>query len=180
MLGAHLLASSESAVASAKTRIPLAKRIRPRPMVNAQMRRRLTAGRIPILSASRLTAGAAGLLILSPCAERPARSGELWRKGWDSNPRTTCAVAGFQDRCLKPLGHPSISLILLNKSRYSLKPQSAAESILAPPLCAPARPKREGGADKGPRATASRMGGTVLRLLSGPRRRSGFPKHGGC
>ncbi len=31
--------------------------------------------------------------------------------GWDSNPRGTCAPAGFQDRCLKPLGHPSNKLI---------------------------------------------------------------------
>jgi hypothetical protein len=31
----------------------------------------------------------------------------LWRKGWDSNPRWACTHAGFQDRCLKPLGHPS-------------------------------------------------------------------------
>src|SRR5450759_4307054 len=30
-----------------------------------------------------------------------------WRRGWDSNPRTTCAVAGFQDRCDEPLCHPS-------------------------------------------------------------------------
>ena len=29
--------------------------------------------------------------------------------GWDSNPRGACAPAGFQDRCLKPLGHPSVS-----------------------------------------------------------------------
>ena len=31
------------------------------------------------------------------------------RKGWDSNPRYPCGYAGFQDRCLKPLGHPSKS-----------------------------------------------------------------------
>jgi hypothetical protein len=31
----------------------------------------------------------------------------FWRKGWDSNPRYPCRHAGFQDRCLKPLGHPS-------------------------------------------------------------------------
>lgn len=31
-----------------------------------------------------------------------------WRKGWDSNPRYPCRHAGFQDRCLKPLGHPSL------------------------------------------------------------------------
>ena len=32
----------------------------------------------------------------------------FWRKEWDSNPRWTCAHGGFQDRCLKPLGHLSI------------------------------------------------------------------------
>jgi hypothetical protein len=31
-----------------------------------------------------------------------------WRMGWDSNPRRACTLAGFQDRCLKPLGHPSL------------------------------------------------------------------------
>jgi hypothetical protein len=31
----------------------------------------------------------------------------LWRRGWDSNPRTGCPVAGFQDRCFQPLSHPS-------------------------------------------------------------------------
>ncbi len=30
-----------------------------------------------------------------------------WRMGWDSNPRDACTPGGFQDRCLKPLGHPS-------------------------------------------------------------------------
>jgi hypothetical protein len=33
----------------------------------------------------------------------------IWRKGWDSNPRYPCRHAGFQDRCLKPLGHPSVT-----------------------------------------------------------------------
>ena len=33
--------------------------------------------------------------------------GLKWRTGWDSNPRWTRAHGGFQDRCLKPLGHPS-------------------------------------------------------------------------
>src|SRR3546814_11990785 len=31
-----------------------------------------------------------------------------WRKRWDSNPRTGCPVAGFQDRFLKQLGHSSM------------------------------------------------------------------------
>jgi site-specific DNA recombinase len=34
--------------------------------------------------------------------------GLKWRKGWDSNPRWSCPHGGFQDRCLKPLGHPSL------------------------------------------------------------------------
>ena len=36
--------------------------------------------------------------------------GLKWRMGWDSNPRRACTLAGFQDRCLKPLGHPSNQL----------------------------------------------------------------------
>jgi site-specific DNA recombinase len=31
-----------------------------------------------------------------------------WRMGWDSNPRGPCEPAGFQDRCLQPLDHPSV------------------------------------------------------------------------
>jgi hypothetical protein len=27
--------------------------------------------------------------------------------GWDSNPRRAFTLAGFQDQCLQPLGHPS-------------------------------------------------------------------------
>ena len=33
-----------------------------------------------------------------------------WRSGWDSNPRKTFAFGGFQDLCLKPLGHRSTFL----------------------------------------------------------------------
>jgi site-specific DNA recombinase len=31
-----------------------------------------------------------------------------WRMGWDSNPRRACTLAGFQDRSLQPLDHPSV------------------------------------------------------------------------
>ncbi len=34
--------------------------------------------------------------------------GLKWRMGWDSNPRWRRRHAGFQDRCLQPLGHPSL------------------------------------------------------------------------
>ncbi len=27
----------------------------------------------------------------------------LWRRGWDSNPRSACADACFQDKCTSPL-----------------------------------------------------------------------------
>lgn len=32
--------------------------------------------------------------------------------GWDLNPREDCSPAGFQDRCLQPLSHPSIRFFL--------------------------------------------------------------------
>ncbi len=31
---------------------------------------------------------------------------EEWREEWDSNPRASCPANGFQDRRLRPLGHP--------------------------------------------------------------------------
>ena len=30
-----------------------------------------------------------------------------WRREWDSNPRYSRPYSGFQDRRLRPLGHPS-------------------------------------------------------------------------
>jgi hypothetical protein len=46
----------------------------------------------------------------SPTPKRARIPKKTWcyqRMGRDSNPRWTFAHAGFQDRCLKPLGHPS-------------------------------------------------------------------------
>ena len=48
----------------------------------------------------------------APSADRPTRAArllwcEIWRSRWDSNPRYPCEYGGFQDRCLKPLGHRS-------------------------------------------------------------------------
>jgi hypothetical protein len=40
----------------------------------------------------------------------------LMAEEWDSNPPWACVHGGFQDRCLKPLGHPSKSLIFEAKS----------------------------------------------------------------
>ncbi len=50
-----------------------------------------------------------------PLSERPrtSRVSQLqlqnWRREWDSNPRYSCPYSGFQDRRLRPLGHPSYS-----------------------------------------------------------------------
>ena len=37
---------------------------------------------------------------------------KIWRRGWDSNPRTSCPVAGFQDQCFQPLSHLSTKNML--------------------------------------------------------------------
>ena len=42
-----------------------------------------------------------------PRRKSPLNTATRVRRGWDSNPRATYAAAGFQDRCLQPLGHPS-------------------------------------------------------------------------
>lgn len=55
------------------------------------------------------------------------RSMFLWRKGWDSNPRCPCRHAGFQDRCLKPLGHPSKPLTLFSYSRTAASQSEATQ-----------------------------------------------------
>ena len=50
-----------------------------------------------------------GALVMTTCYLTIA-SGTInldWRMGWDSNPRDACTPAGFQDRSLQPLGHPS-------------------------------------------------------------------------
>ena len=48
------------------------------------------------------------------------------RMGWDLNPRTTFAVAGFQDRCIQPLCHPSKRLPFANgPEQASFEPADA-------------------------------------------------------
>jgi hypothetical protein len=63
--------------------------------------------------------------------------GFFWRKGWDSNPRYPCRHAGFQDRCLKPLGHPSNPLKL-----FSYYEKARAEKAHLLPFCYPTSPER--------------------------------------
>src|SRR6516165_3788491 len=56
-----------------------------------------------------------------------------WRKGWDSNPRGAYTPGGFQDRCLKPLGHPSpVTTSNTYDWRWQNKPHIAAS--LPPPV----------------------------------------------
>src|SRR5215216_225227 len=57
---------------------------------------------------------------------------KLWRRGWDSNPRWICTHGGFQDRCLKPLGHPS-KLLIPSESCISHRcPESCFATALLP------------------------------------------------
>lgn len=44
-----------------------------------------------------------------------------WRRRWDSNSRTHRWVGGFQDRCLKPLGHTSNKLCSTYDSWHQIK-----------------------------------------------------------
>ena len=37
---------------------------------------------------------------------------KLWRQDCDSTSGTSCPVAGFQDRCVPPLCHPSVRIVL--------------------------------------------------------------------
>jgi hypothetical protein len=61
-----------------------------------------------------------------------------WRKRWDSNPRTGCPVAGFQDQFLKPLGHSSIparGLVLTTGLRAKKAPSAdRGRPSLNPPV----------------------------------------------
>ena len=64
-----------------------------------------------------------------------------WRMGWDSNPRCACTHGGFQDRCLKPLGHPSgaeRTLIISHSSRKP-PPARAGSGCRSPNVIAAAR-----------------------------------------
>ena len=54
----------------------------------------------------------AGGLVRQSAAIGVPRGGPKWRRGWDSNPRRACALAGFQDRCIQPLCHLSASAAL--------------------------------------------------------------------
>ncbi len=46
-------------------------------------------------------------LVANGSANAVPTQGLKWRRGWDSNPRWASTHGGFQDRCLKPLGHLS-------------------------------------------------------------------------
>ena len=46
--------------------------------------------------------------------------------GWDSNPREALTSAGFQDRSLQPLGHPSVFVFL-----HTFYPLDHPDSVVA-------------------------------------------------
>ena len=66
----------------------------------------------------------------NPLPMSPGRTVPNWRMGWDSNPRRACTLAGFQDRFLKPLGHPSGDA-LIAQDRCLSRPIGRARRRLA-------------------------------------------------
>ena len=52
-----------------------------------------------------------------------------WRMGRDSNPRYPCEHVGFQDRCLKPLGHPSEGAIASFHQRLRPAPSQSGRAV---------------------------------------------------
>lgn len=76
--------------------------------------------------------------------------GLKWRKGWDSNPRWACTHGGFQDRCLKPLGHPSR---LPDRTSHTGRRMQEAAPII-PPLVASRRSRLPARARPGPTTIA--------------------------
>src|SRR5579862_8331469 len=56
----------------------------------------------------------------------------IWRRGGDSNSRSSCELAGFQDRCNQPLCHLSVAI---NSTTY-------AHSIRRPRDAGPRRRRR--------------------------------------
>ena len=73
--------------------------------------------------------------------------------GWDSNPRYPCGHAGFQDRCLKPLGHPSTSTH--SKTWNSLAENKAERWRVCRSVRHPVQPCRWGRSAASSRSTAS-------------------------
>ena len=54
------------------------------------------------------------------------------RRGWDSNPRTSCPVSGFQDRPIRPLSHPAAPVsVLAGGCGCSVHPLQCAASSAA-------------------------------------------------
>ena len=50
-----------------------------------------------------------GTIVPPPWVDRcgDSRKSLKWRRDWDSNPGASFPANGFQDRRLRPLGHPS-------------------------------------------------------------------------
>jgi hypothetical protein len=69
-----------------------------------------------------------------------ARPVQVWRRGWDSNPRWTNAHNGFRDRHLRPLGH--LSADYLKPCAQGLKTAGRVRVARSCRLSSPSRPAR--------------------------------------
>ena len=66
------------------------------------------------------------------CISLPDDAETARRTGWDSNPRAAFATAGFQDRCIQPLCHPSGRIPFHLSRRRRSRRMNAGESALRP------------------------------------------------
>src|SRR5206468_8941611 len=102
---------------------------------------------------------------------RPSKSGvfigvfatqEIWRRGWDSNPRYGFPHARFRGECFQPLSHLSAVVVgLIVAERYVFRQSS--------PRFVPRRSKQA----KARAYTNSKLGPTDWRASDVPRRRTG-------
>ena len=67
----------------------------------------LSAARDALVRLAAACAETAGGYVFCGADANLRSSVEEWRKGWDSNPRYSCPYAGFRDRSIQPLWHPS-------------------------------------------------------------------------
>jgi site-specific DNA recombinase len=68
-------------------------------------------------------------LVANGGANAVPTQGLKWRRGWDSNPRSSCEDAGFQDRCNRPLCHLSAMWSGLRRACYQMTYSSDIRSV---------------------------------------------------
>src|SRR5262245_35036991 len=74
-----------------------------------------------------------------PTISRNGWATEIWRRGWDSNPRYACTHNGFRDRPDRPLRHLSRATLISGRFPPGNRPQLRRQG--------PVLPLKSGGSD---------------------------------